>query len=350
MSGDGTDAPQDPNTVAGSVPPPPSDDSAGVPADPPLTEPDLADPNSVVPDFQVPAPPTFGSAPPAPDAGTVIPEPVIPEPVLPPSAVPERVAPPAPQPVSVPPPPAVPPQASVSAPPAQAASGYTDANPYLEPGTAAPNSYRGWTFGIFAGLAVLLIGAIIALIYLFNNAPWEFADAEAPPVIESSAPSAPASVETTEADPVAPASGPCDELCLEMASTVGDSVTGLDGDVTWQLSGAWETADVAVLPAKETAGAEYESSVGTLRFTVWGFEDDAAADDAFATLAEERGEPEATEEVFEGGVGIRNDYRADGSFSVLWSVTGDESRPWVLFVEGPDDDDAVLQFYYSLPI
>ncbi|MFY9714311.1 MAG: hypothetical protein WAK00_12620, partial [Microbacterium sp.] len=78
--------------------------------------------------------------------------------------------------------------------------GYTEANPYLEPGTAAPNSYLGWTFGIFTGLAVLLIGAIIALIYLFNNAPWEFAAAEGPSVIESSAPSVPAPVETTAAE------------------------------------------------------------------------------------------------------------------------------------------------------
>lgn len=348
MSGDGTDAPQDPNTDADPVSPP-SDASVATPAIPPVIEPDLADPNSVVPDFEVPAPPTFGSAPPAPGSHAVVPDPVIPEPVLPPSAVPERVVPPAPLSPSVPPPPPAP--RAEATPPAQAASGYTDANPYLEPGTAAPNSYRGWTVGIFTGLAVLLIGAIVALVYLFNNAPWEFAAAGESSVVETSTtdPSDPAPVETTATEPVTPASGQCGELCLEVGSTVGDSVTGMDGDVTWQLAEAWETAGYLLLPAKETVAAEYESSIGTLSFTVWGFEDDAAADDAFAELAGERGEPEATEEVYEGGVGVRNDYRGDGSFSVLWSVTGDESRPWVLFVEGPDDD-AVLQFYYSLPI
>ena len=118
--------------------------------------------------------------------------------MLPPSAVPERVMPPAPQTASAPPRRSL--RRPRPCPPTQAASGYTEANPYLEPGTAAPNSYRGWTFGIFTGLAVLLIGAIIALIYLFNNAPWEFAAAEEPSVIESSAPSEPAPVETTAAE------------------------------------------------------------------------------------------------------------------------------------------------------
>ncbi|WP_407359056.1 hypothetical protein LTA6_001443 [Microbacterium sp. LTA6] len=353
MSGDSTDAPQDSNPDAAAAPPMPVGEPALTAANPPVVEPDLADPNSVVPDFEVPAPPTFGSATSAPGAETVVPDPIIPEPVLPASALPERVVPPAPAAPPAPPAPApVTHEAIADSPTEAVSSGYTDANPYLVPGTAAPNSYRGWTIGIFTGLVVLLIGAVIALVYLFNNAPWEFA-AQEPSAIESSTaePSAARPVETTAAEPVPvaqPVSEQCGELCVEVSSVVGESVTGADGAVTWQLSDAWETADVAVVPASETAGAKYESSVGTISFTVWGFDNDAGADAAYATLAGERGEADVTDEVFEGK-GIRNDYLGAGSLSILWSVTGDESQPWVLFVEGPDDE-AVRQFYYSLPI
>ena len=48
---------------------------------------------------------------------------------------------------------------------------------YVSPaaGGTDENSYRGWTFAIFAGLAVLLIGAIVLIALLVNNAPLPFA-------------------------------------------------------------------------------------------------------------------------------------------------------------------------------
>jgi hypothetical protein len=344
---------------------------------------DLPDPNGVVPDFEVPAPPTFDSVTPVPGIDEVLAEPVIPEPVLPESAVPtrrarDRQAPdrqaPDHQAPDHPAPDHPAPVASAllfpAAPPApdantaDADTARTDdagpVNPYLEPGTAAPNSYRGWTIGIFTGLAVLLIGAILALVYLLNNVPLQLPSSDEKPASAStSSPSAAAdaaesdAAESDAAEPatVSEASGTCDVLCADVAAIVGDSVTGADGVATWRLSAPWRTDDDAAAAgsATEATLAEYSSSAGTLTFTVWDFSDDATAEEAFTEISDQYGEPDETGSVYEDGSGTRHEYDADGSRRILWSVTGEGAHPWVMLVEGPQDD-SVFQFYLSLPI
>lgn len=51
-------------------------------------------------------------------------------------------------------------------------------DPAVVPPAAGPeNSYRGWSIAIFAGLAVLLIAAVVGLVVLINSAPLPFAAA-----------------------------------------------------------------------------------------------------------------------------------------------------------------------------
>lgn len=144
----------------------------------------IPDAEAAIENFEVPPPPTFGAAPPTPS----------PEPVIPPTPS-ERAA------ADAPDTPAlrkrstwapddtwtsasahkqevVPPTAAQKAESRAAASRAATARDeasrnYVSPaaGGTEGQSYRAWTVAIFAGLAVLLVGAIVLIGILVGNAP-----------------------------------------------------------------------------------------------------------------------------------------------------------------------------------
>lgn len=314
-------------------------------------------------------PPDPADAPSPADSPLAIPEPVIPPPPpeipipdgLIPSAssdAPDAVIPPPPLDIpsadSVIPPP--PPEAMVPsrrstrpASPADAPAAVSEewSQPTMTPEVSS-GGYRGLTAAIFVFLLVLFAGAIALVIYLATSTRLEF------PTFGQEAPvSAPSGASSTEDEASTVAVGaltadPCSDFCADIAAQVGSPVIGADGATEWQLVDPWTVADSAALPAEEATAASYESEAGSLAFTVWRFTDDATAEVAFAVAEDGFGDPSNSNSVYEDGRGTQNTYQDDDSTTVLWIVTGDESQPWVLQVQG--DDDAVRQFYLSLPI
>lgn len=376
MSGENTEEPQDPRGDDTTDEHVPGAQPSASPAVPGVERFDVPAPETVaIPDaeaaiegFQVPPPPTFGAAPPAPSA-----EPVIPP--APPEKSDAASGDPAPRTRSTWAPndtwtsasahkqEAVPPTAAQKAESRAAASRAATARDeasrtYVSPaaGGTEGNSYRGWTVAIFAGLAVLFIGAIVLIAYLVNNAPLALPSSEETTVVSSQDESEPVdttTVTTTSTEAPTPdeptVSTACAALCDDVAALVGDEVTGQDG-VTWTLSGTWAAVTVTDVAATESVVGKYTSSVGDLTFTIWAFGDDGAADDAFTTLSAERGSPEHSDSVYEDGSGIRESFLTDASETVLWSVTGENGRPWVMELAGPKADGAVFDFYLALPI
>ncbi len=314
-------------------------------------------------------PPDPAVAPSPADSPLAIPEPVIP-PAPPEIPIPDGLIPPAssdvPDAVIPPPPLDIPPADSVIPPPPPEAmvpsrrstrpAGTDDApaavseewsQPTMTPEVSS-GGYRGLTAAIFVFLLILFAGAVALVIYLATSTRLEL------PTFGEEAPvSAPSGSSTTESDAptVSVASlttDPCSDFCAEIAAQIGPSVIGADGATEWQLVQPWTVADPAALPAEEATAATFESEVGSLAFTVWKFTDDATAEAAYAIAEEGLGDPSNTNSVYEDGRGTQNTYQDDSSTTVLWIVTGDGSQPWVLQVQG--DDDAVRQFYLSLPI
>ncbi|MHC9044571.1 hypothetical protein ACYX8G_08320 [Microbacterium saperdae] len=316
-------------------------------------------------------PPDPAVAPSPADSPLSIPEPVIPPPppeipipdgLIPPASsdVPDAVIPPPPLDIApadsvIPPPP---PEAMVpsrrsarpagtSDAPAPAAVSEEWSQPTMTPEVPS-GGYRGLTAAIFVFLLILFAGAIALVIYLATSTRLEL------PSFGQEAPvSAPSGASATEEEASTVSVGslttdPCSDFCAEIAGQVGPSVIGADGATEWQLVQPWTVADPAALPAEEATAASYESEVGSLTFTVWKFTDDATAEAAYAVADEGLGDPSDTNSVYEDGRGTQNTYQDDSSTTVLWIVTGDGSQPWVLQVQG--DDDAVRQFYLSLPI
>jgi hypothetical protein len=303
------------------------------------------------------------------DSPLALPEPVIPPPP-PEIPIPDGLIPPAssdvPDAVIPPPPLDIPPADSVIPPPppeamvpsrrstrpaspddAPAAVSEEWSQPTMTPEVSS-GGYRGLTAAIFVFLLVLFAGAIALVIYLATSTRLEF-----PSFGEDAPISAPSGASTAEDEASTVSVGaltadPCSDFCAEIAAQVGPSVTGADGATEWQLVQPWTVADPAALPAEEATAASYESEAGSLAFTVWEFTDDATAEAAFAIAEEGLGDPSNTNSVYEDGRGTQNTYQDDTSTTVLWIVTGDGSQPWVLQVQG--DDDAVRQFYLSLPI
>ncbi|MDQ0643154.1 hypothetical protein [Microbacterium murale] len=385
MSGENTENPQNPGEdattdapVSGGEPPVPPAPSApssasgvepfAVPAPETVAIPDA---EAAIENFEVPPPPTFGAVPPPPGA-----EPVIPDPVIPPAPSENAAADATDAPAlrkrtpwapddtwtsaSAHKQEVVPPTAAQKAESRAAASRAATARDeasrnYVSPaaGGTEGNSYRGWTVAIFAGLTILLIGAIVLIAYLANNAPLALPSPEETTVASSQDESEAVDTTTVTAPTLtteAPtAAAGCAAVCTDVTALVGDEVVGQDG-VIWTLAGQWTTADPASLPAAETVVGHYASIAGDLTFTIWAFDDDVAADDAFATLSAERGSPDHSDSVYDNGSGIRDSFLTDASETVLWSVTGDEGRPWVMEVAGPNADGAVFDFYLALPI
>lgn len=201
MSGENTEDPQNPGEdattdapVAGgqgvAVPPPaaPGVKPFAVPAPETVAIPDA---EAAIEGFEVPPPPKFGAAPPAPSA----------EPVIPP-APPENADAATGEPAlrkrntwapndtwtsaSAHKQEVVPPTAAQKAESRAAASRAATARDeasrnYVSPaaGGTEGTSYRGWTVTIFAALAVLLIGAVVLIGFLVGNAPWASATSDA---------------------------------------------------------------------------------------------------------------------------------------------------------------------------
>lgn len=271
MSDDGTDNPRDPGDEPRAEVPPPAPDVPGIGVTPfrvPAPETvDVPDAAAAVEDFEVPPPPTFDAASPV-----IAPEPVVPP--LPDSAMP----------------------ASATAPPARAAwssdstwssasehrvasrkvapqAWPTDAVDHRDadgsshpvPGDMATNSYRGWTIGIFAGLALLLIAAVIALFYLFANVPLELPSSrETPSTVQAPQDEAAEPGTDTGEKPavdIVPLET-CGDVCTEVASVVDTSITGQGDGVTWDLTEGWHNAEVGTVPAAETAAADPRASCG----------------------------------------------------------------------------------------
>lgn len=203
MSGENTENPQDSGEdattdapVSGGEPPtpPPASASPTAPGVEPFAVPApetvaIPDAEAAIENFEVPPPPTFGAVPPPPG-----PEPVIPEPVIPPAPSENATADTADAPAlrkrstwapddkwtsaSAHKQEVVPPTAAQKAESRAAASRAATARDeasrnYVSPaaGGTDGNSYRGWTVTIFGLLAVLLIGAIVLIAFLVNNAP-----------------------------------------------------------------------------------------------------------------------------------------------------------------------------------
>lgn len=247
-------------------------------------------------------------------------------------------------------------------PPVAPASDEALTAPALDPAFAAPpevpasGSYRGWTVAIFSLLVLLLAGAIALVIYLATSTTldWStFDDASAPQTSEPSTSETTGSAEASGtavdvADSRDLTAEPCTDFCAEIAGQVGASVIGADGAAVWGLATPWTAADSGSLSADEAAGAAYDSDSGRLDFTVWRFADDADAQRGFETLADELGEPTSSDAVYDSGRGTQNTYRDGGSMTILWIVADDEGQPWVMQLQGPDDD-SVRQFYLALP-
>lgn len=174
-----TDAPVSGGEAAAAVPPPavPGVEPFAVPAPETVAIPDA---EAAIEGFEVPPPPKFGAAPPAPSAEPVIPPPpsadAAGEPALrkrntwapndtwtSASAHKQEVVPPtAAQ------------KAESRAAASRAATARDEASRnYVSPaaGGTEGHSYRGWTVAIFAGLALLLVGAIVLIGFLVGNAP-----------------------------------------------------------------------------------------------------------------------------------------------------------------------------------
>ncbi len=193
VSGENTEEPQDPGEdattdapvsggeAAASVPPPaaPGVEPFAVPAPETIAIPDA---ETAIEGFEVPPPPKFGAAPPAPSAAPVIPPA--------PSENADAAAEPALRKRNTWAPndtwtsasahkqEVVPPTAAQKAESRAAASRAATARDeasrnYVSPaaGGTEGTSYRGWTVAIFAGLAVLFIGAIVLIGILVGNAP-----------------------------------------------------------------------------------------------------------------------------------------------------------------------------------
>lgn len=146
----------------------------------------VAVPNAeaAIENFEVPPPPTFGEAPPPPS-----PEPVIPPvPVADAAAEVEGASAPRTRRAWTPDdtwtsasahkqevvPPTAAQKAESRAAASRAATARDEASRnYVSPaaGGTEGHSYRGWTVAIFGGLAVLLIGAVVLMAFLVNNAP-----------------------------------------------------------------------------------------------------------------------------------------------------------------------------------
>ncbi len=194
MSGENTEEPQDPGEDATTDAPVSGGESAASapPSAAPGVEPfavpapetvAIPDAEAAIEGFEVPPPPKFGAAPPAPSAEPVIPpapsenaDAAAGEPALrkrntwapndtwtSASAHKQEVVPPtAAQ------------KAESRAAASRAATARDEASRnYVSPaaGGTEGTSYRGWTVTIFAVLAVLLIGAIVLIGFLVGNAP-----------------------------------------------------------------------------------------------------------------------------------------------------------------------------------
>ncbi|WP_426187246.1 hypothetical protein [Microbacterium sp. TWP3-1-2b2] len=192
MSGENTEEPQDPGEdattdapVSGGEPPAP----AAVPGVEPFAVPApetvaIPDAEAAIENFEVPPPPRFGAAPPP-----ASPEPVIPRAPSENAATDTADAPAlrkrntwAPNDTwtsasahkQEPVPPTAAQKAESRAAASRAATARDEASRnYVSPaaGGTDGNSYRGWTVTIFAGLAILLIGAVVLIGFLVGNPP-----------------------------------------------------------------------------------------------------------------------------------------------------------------------------------
>lgn len=229
---------------------------------------------------------------------------------------------------------------------------------FVAPEVPASAGYRGWTVAIFSFLVLLLAGAIALVIYLATSTTLNFPsfdDAAADDrseTVTTAAPTAPAAptVDVDDLDGVGVVAGqPCSAFCHEISSQVGVRVVGADGDVEWSIAEPWVSTEIGEQGIVESAVGTYSSSVGTLEFTVWNFDDDAAAQAGFEAQNLDRGEPTASDAVYADGTGLQNTYVDDAGMTIIWIVDGDDGHPWVMRVTGPEDS-AVSQFYLALPI
>jgi hypothetical protein len=234
--------------------------------------------------------------------------------------------------------------------------------PALDPAFAAPpempasGSYRAWTVAIFSFLVLLLAGAIALVIYLATNTTLDWSTFDDASATETSEPATSETTESSDASGTAVdvtdnrdlTAEPCTDFCGEAAGQASASVIGADGAAVWSLATPWTAADSGSLSAEEATGAAYDSDSGRLDFTVWRFADDANAQRGFETLADELGEPTSSDAVYDSGRGTQNTYRDGGAMTITWIVADDDGQPWVMQLQGPDDD-AVRQFYLALP-
>lgn len=346
----------------------------------PLTPDERAAAAESVPDFEVPAPPTFDAVPSIPEPTVEVPPPAIPDAPDPFAAAASEVAATrraarsAESGQSIAPPPpgaravsadlpapfgAVPASGSAITDPAlfaetdaQAAERASDESwarlstfggTNLEP---APNSYRGWTIGIFAGLAALLIGAIALLGFLASNAPLDFPDFGQDDGTQQSD-----SRGSTEGNPVTVAvTETCSEHCAQVASLVGEDVVGANDGVAWTLSSPWQTDLSGEFGSAEKATGSYSSERGSVTASVWSYPDDAAAAAGLATVMGVWGAPTESDSVYEDGDGERYSYTDGTTSRVLWYVGGEKGQPWVMLLEGPDLNNTVFEFYLAMPI
>ncbi|MBO9625402.1 MAG: hypothetical protein J7484_03390, partial [Microbacterium sp.] len=219
-------------------------------------------------------------------------------------------------------------------------------SPYVDAATPASGSYRVLTAVIFAVLVLLLAGAIAAVVYLAGHTTFSL------PGADSASDPQPAAVEVTEEAPaeVVPLIGePCSDFCTDIGSRAGEVVVGADGGSAWQVSRSWETTELSDLPAEETAEASYDADAGTLSYTVWRFADDASAQAAYDQLNSGLGEVAYSGPAFKDGTGDQRAYIDGGIQTIVWLVVGDESRPWIMRVQGPDVSE-LEQFYLALPL
>jgi hypothetical protein len=162
MSGDRVDDPQDPRDATPEAPaseaPAPDVPAAAAEADVPAYEVpsaasvDVPDAEAAAADFDVPPPPAFDSAPPSAPWSSSSDSKKVP--------TPESIA------AKV--------EAATRATMRRAAEADAERPPVAPADSATDNSYRGWTFAIFFGLAVLLIAAVVGIFYLVNTAPLPF--------------------------------------------------------------------------------------------------------------------------------------------------------------------------------
>lgn len=244
--------------------------------------------------------------------------------------------------------------------------------PEPDPAFAAPEipssgGYRGLTIAIFAFLFVLLGAAIAVGIYLASSVPLNLpsfgssssAQDESGSSAASDAPSAATGGESaSEGDSNSATEGqgdgegavagqPCSDFCAEVARTVGRSVVGTDG-TRWDIAEPWVSSDVAGLSAAESAVGSYDAMPGSVSFSVWRFDDSAAAETGFGVLARTLGEPTSSDSVYGGGRGTQNTYTDGDAMTIIWIVADDDGQPWVMQVQGPNDE-AVSQLYLALP-